>query len=81
MNFRRGVGILLLVLLGGGVALLGFSRFPTVAGLLALTVLGFFWVLLPTLFLAFLAWSQLKELKPRWMVKEDLGFDPIRPTL
>ena len=57
MQLRRLTAVLLVMAIGASIALFLLGRLPTVAELLALAMLGVFWVALPVLFLAFIAWD------------------------
>ena len=70
--------------MGAVIALFALGHITTVAWALALTMLSFFWVLLPVLFLAFIAWDYLRSLVPRGDVQQasDEGrMAPVPPLM
>ena len=71
MRPRGLIAISLLTALSAGLALSALGQVTSVAWVLALTVLGVFWVLMPALFLAFIAWDHLRSLIPRRDVSQD----------
>ena len=71
MRPRGLIAISLLTAMGTGVALFSVGHVTSVAWALALTVLGFFWVLMPALFLAVIAWDHLR----RFIAKRDVSQD------
>ena len=60
MQLRRLTAVLLVMVTGAGIALFLFSRLA-VAELLALAMLGVFWVLLPVLFLSAITWTYVRD--------------------
>jgi hypothetical protein len=61
MHVRGLAATSLLTTISAGIALFVFSHITTVAGLLALMLLGVFWILLPVLFLSAIAWTYIRD--------------------
>ena len=80
MRPRGLFAISLLPAAGAGVALLALGHVTSVAWLMALTVLGVFWVLLPALFLAVIVWDHLQSHIPRREVPQDPSDGPMAPA-
>jgi len=75
MQLRRLTAVLLVMVTGAGIALFLFSRLA-VAELLALAMLGVFWVLLPVLFLSAITWTYVRDrLRSRGIVREELSHE------
>ena len=84
MRPRGLIAISLLTAMSAGIALFAHGHITTLAELLALAMLSFFWVLLPVLFLAFIAWDYLRSLVPRGDVQQasDEGrMAPVPPLM
>ena len=77
MRPRGLFAISLLTAAGAGVALLALGHVTSVAWLMALTVLGVFWVLLPVLFLSVIAWDHLQSHIPRREMPQDPSDGPM----
>ena len=75
MQLRRLTAVLLVMVTGAGIALFLFSRLA-VAELLALAMLGVFWVLLPVLFLSAITWANVRDrLRSKGIVREELSHE------
>ena len=72
MRPRELIAISLLAAMGAGVALISVGHVTSVAWALTLVALGFFWVLLPALFLAVIAGDHLRSL----IRSRDVSQDP-----
>ena len=84
MRPRGLIAIPLLTAMSAGIALFAHGHITTVAELLALTMLGVFWALLPVGFLAVIAWDYLRTLIPRGGVRQasDEGrMAPVPPLM
>ncbi len=65
MGPRGLIAISLLAAMSAGITLFALGHITTVAWALTLTLLGLFWILLPVLFLAAIAWDHFRSLKSR----------------
>ena len=75
MRPRGLIAIPLLTAMSAGIALFLFSRLA-VAELLALTMLGIFWVLLPVLFLCAITWIFVGDrLRSKGIVRKKLSHE------
>ena len=75
MQPRRVTAVLLVMVTGAGIALFLFSRLA-VAELLALAMLGVFWVLMPTLFLCAITWTYVRDLlRSKGILRKELSHE------
>jgi len=75
MQLRRLTAVLLVMVTGAGIALFLFSRLA-VAELLALAMLGVFWVLLPVLFLCAITWTYVRDLlRSKGILRKELSHE------
>ena len=80
MRPRGLIAISMLAAMSAGVAFLTVGHITSAAWVLALTVLGVFWVLMPALFLAVVAWDHLQSLIPRRDVPQDSSDSQMAPA-
>lgn len=78
MNVRGLAATSLLTTISAGIAFFALGRITTVAGLLALALLGVFWILLPVLFLSTITWAYVRDhLRPARKVREDFSHEQM----
>ena len=76
MQLRRLIAVLLVMAIGAGIALFALGHIKTVAELLALAMLGGFWILLPVLFLSAITWAYVRDrLRSKGIVREELSHE------
>ena len=71
MRPRGLIALSLLAAMTAGMVFVALGHVASVAWVVALTLLGVFWVLLPALFLAVIAWDHFRSLIPRRDVLKD----------
>jgi len=73
MRPRGLIAISLVTAMSAGIALFALGHITTVAELLALMMLGVFWVLLPVLFLCAITWTYARDhLRSKGTVRQEL---------
>jgi len=76
MQPRRVTAVLLVMAIGAGIALFALGHIKTVAELLALAMLGVFWVLMPTLFLCAITWTYVRDLlRSKGILRKELSHE------
>ena len=76
MRPRGLIAISLLTAMSAGIALFAHGHITTLAELLALAMLSFFWVLLPALFLSAITWTYVRDrLRSKGIVREELSHE------
>jgi len=76
MRPRGLIAISLLTAMSAGIALFAHGHITTLAELLALAMLSFFWVLLPVLFLSAITWTYVRDrLRSKGIVREELSHE------
>jgi len=76
MRPRGLIAISLLTAMSPRIALFALGHITTVAELLALTMLGVFWVLVPVLFLCAITWTYVRDLlRSRGIMREELSHE------
>ena len=76
MRPRGLIAISLLTAMSAGIALFAHGHITTLAELLALAMLSFFWVLLPVLFLSAITWTYVRDLlRSKGILRKELSHE------